>query len=331
MHERESYASLIGRLNRQSVVKHFDAYQDVDWDAPENRIDPADPRWELGADDPLGATRWYRAQDPERRAWIGLTLRMQQAKTGIAFEAILGRGLLEFAASLPNGTPEFRYALHEVAEECQHSMMFQELINRSRVDVRALGPVEERLSQRVPRLGRTFPELFFLHVLAGEAPIDHLQRGELRRRDDAHPLVRRIMRIHVTEEARHICFARRFLEETVPYLNAPRRWSLRIHAPFVLRTTADQMVRPPRRVARTLGIPAAVLREAYVESPIHRQRVLEGTAPVRATCRDLGLVVPSTLALWKGLGLWPHDEPLRIPAGADPAIEPQLRSLAVVA
>ena len=41
---------LLARLNRASVTRRFDAYRDVDWDAPEYRVDPDDPRWERPAD-----------------------------------------------------------------------------------------------------------------------------------------------------------------------------------------------------------------------------------------------------------------------------------------
>lgn len=39
-----TYESLIGRLATAAVDKHVDAYADIDWDAPERRIDPEDPR-----------------------------------------------------------------------------------------------------------------------------------------------------------------------------------------------------------------------------------------------------------------------------------------------
>src|SRR5439155_23141158 len=42
-----TYQHLLRRLSHQSVVKHFDAYADIDWDAEDYRIDPEDPRWEL--------------------------------------------------------------------------------------------------------------------------------------------------------------------------------------------------------------------------------------------------------------------------------------------
>ena len=62
-------------------------------------------------------TEWYRSQPQEIRAEIGLSRIVSNMKVGLQFENVLKRGLLEFAAKLPNGTPEFRYAYHEVIEE----------------------------------------------------------------------------------------------------------------------------------------------------------------------------------------------------------------------
>jgi hypothetical protein len=71
--ELDPYAALLARLSHQSVVKHFDAYADVDWDAPELALDAGDPRWELSSDDTLGATSWYRAlpQGGACSSWAG--------------------------------------------------------------------------------------------------------------------------------------------------------------------------------------------------------------------------------------------------------------------
>ena len=33
--ESDAYSDLIRRLSHQSVVKHFDAYADIEWDNPE--------------------------------------------------------------------------------------------------------------------------------------------------------------------------------------------------------------------------------------------------------------------------------------------------------
>src|SRR5919198_5698015 len=91
-HRPESYPELLARLSRQSVVKHFDAYADIDWDAPEFRIDPEDPRWEV-FDDGLASTAWYRAQPDGVRARIGLHMVATFMKIGVEFESVLKRGL----------------------------------------------------------------------------------------------------------------------------------------------------------------------------------------------------------------------------------------------
>src|SRR5438094_1632101 len=170
-----TYQHLLRRLSHQSVVKHFDAYADIDWDAEDYRIDPEDPRWELGSDDVLGATAWYCAQPQAARARLGLHLVAAKMKIGTQFENVLQRGLLEFAWTLPNGAPEFRYVYHEVIEEGQHSLMFQEFVNRTGFDVAGLGFLDRLGARRVIATARRFPALFFGFVLSGEDAIYHLQ------------------------------------------------------------------------------------------------------------------------------------------------------------
>src|SRR5438093_2941725 len=152
-----TYQHLLRRLSHQSVVKHFDAYADIDWDAADYRIDPEDPRWELGGDDVLGATAWYHAQPQAARARLGLHLVATKMKIGTQFENVLQRGLLEFAWTLPNGSPEFRYVYHEVIEEGQHSLMFQEFVNRTGFDVAGLGFWDRLGARRVVAAARRFP------------------------------------------------------------------------------------------------------------------------------------------------------------------------------
>jgi hypothetical protein len=47
-------------------------------------------------------------------------------RIGWEFENVLQRGLLEHAFWLDGEKPELRYLMHEIAEECQHMLMFQE-------------------------------------------------------------------------------------------------------------------------------------------------------------------------------------------------------------
>jgi hypothetical protein len=162
----DAFDALVRRLNDQSVRKHFDAYEDVPWD--EHPIDPDDPRWELGSDDPLGATEWYRSLPPVSRSALGLHLVASKMQVGYFFEGVLKRGLLEHAQQLAAGSPELRYVYHEVIEEAHHSQMFQEFCGRAGHGTVAKVPLDARIGSRfVVRLARSFPELFFVFVLGG--------------------------------------------------------------------------------------------------------------------------------------------------------------------
>ncbi|MGH2476858.1 MAG: AurF N-oxygenase family protein [Candidatus Limnocylindrales bacterium] len=302
--EDDRFTALLGRLSRQSVLKHFDAYADVDWDHPANAIDPHDPRWELDSGSGLAGTDWYRSLPAETRARIGLHGITSNMKAGLQFENVLKRGLLEYAFRLPDGSPEFRYVYHEVIEEAQHSLMFQEFVNRTGLETPGL-PWELRVGSRnVVGLARRFPALFFVFVLGGEDPIDHVQRTVLRSGKDIHPLLERIMRIHVTEEARHLSFARGYLRTNVPKLPAWRRRAMAMQAPLILATEASVMLRPPRHLVRTYGVPDAVLRQAYGPGSQNRQDAKDALRKVRNLLVELGLVTPAAKRLWQRLGIW---------------------------
>lgn len=310
----ERFAELVQRLSRQSVEKHFDAYADIAWDDPAWAIDPDDPRWELADDSPLGATEWYRSLPAGTRSRIGLHSIVSNMKAGLQFENILERGLLEYAFALPDGAPEFRYAYHEVIEESHHSLMFQEFVNRSGLQVPGLGWDLRFGSRAVIRMSRRFPAMFFVFVLGGEDPIDHVQRTVLRSGRELHPLIERIMRIHVTEEARHLSFARQYLRHHVPRLPWWKRRAVAMQAPFVLATMASVMMRPPGHLVREYGIPKAVLREAYGPGTQSRQQVRESLRKVRSLLVDLDLVTPASKRLWRAFDIWDDPAAPAVPA-----------------
>jgi hypothetical protein len=300
----DAWTDLLARISHLSVTRHFDAYADIAWDAPELALDPTDHRWELPGDDPLGGTTWYQALPQPTRARLGVDLTASSMKTGLQFESVLKQGLLQFAAALPNGSPEFRYAYHEIIEEAQHSLMFQEFINRSGFDVDGMGTFNRMVTRFVVRLGRRFPPLFFIFVLGGEDPIDYFQRQELRSGRDLHPLIERIMRIHVTEEARHLSFARHYLKREVPTLGPIRRTILAVGAPLILAGMAQEMLMPSRQVIRRYQIPKGALSEAYKDNAAASAQLHASLRKVRQLCEDLGLLSRGYRRLWKALGLW---------------------------
>ena len=200
-------------------------------------------------------TSWYLGLSQSARARLGLHLTVSRMRTGIQFENILSRGLLELAAA-----------------------------------------------GRVPAMGRKAPERFFLHVLSGEAPIDHVQRTMLASPIAPHPLLKRIMQIHITEEARHICFASRYLTETFPTLGIYRKTALRVVAPFVVGATMMQMMRLPADVVHQHGVPRDVVREVHKSSG-YREQVVRSVRPIHQLCVKLGIVTPRTAPLWNVMGL----------------------------
>jgi hypothetical protein len=299
----DTYRRLLDRLSHQSVVKHYDAYADIPWDDPDYKIDPEDPRFALSGEDPLGGTAWYRQQPPAIQARIGLHMIATFMRTGWQFESVLKRGLLEYALRLPDDAPEFRYCYHEVIEEAHHSLFFHEFVRRSGMSVRS--PRIVGLADRqVIGFARRFPELFFFFVLSGEDPIDYAQRQMLQSGRSLHPLVERISRIHITEEARHMAFARHFLRRNVPQLRGPKRLLLRLRTAVVMKVASMLMTRPSGHIVRAYGIPRPVLAEAYGRGSRGEEFVKRALFKPRELCWELGVLNTRWSRLWRALGIY---------------------------
>jgi hypothetical protein len=293
---------VLERLSDASVERHFDAYRDVDWPAS-GRLDPTDERWSLGAHEPLAATGWYRDRPGPERAAIGLERTVGMLKVGWQFENVLQRGLLRRGLWLADDDPALRYIAHEVAEESQHTLMFQEFIRRASVPADGMPPAVLVPGERmVTRIARAFPELFFVFVLAGEEPADYYQR-QLLRDEAGHPLLREIMRIHVAEESRHLSFARASLIERAGSLSRHRRQLLALRAPMVIGMLARLMLRPSRAFAERHHLPRSVLAEAY-GSPAGRAQLRDSLARTRGLMLELDLVTPAARRLWAANHIW---------------------------
>ncbi|RVX43243.1 para-aminobenzoate N-oxygenase AurF [Nonomuraea polychroma] len=305
---RSAYEAVIERLSKASVDKHWEPYRDIPWDDPEFLVDPADPRWELPEVDKLGGHPWYRSRPPEVRATIGLWRVATAMKIGLQFENLLKRGLLNYAYRLPNGSPEFRYVYHETIEEGHHGMMFQEFVNRTGLPIRGMPGPLSAVAQVAPWIPLISTELFFVFVLGGEDPIDHVQRKVLKDGRAHHPLEETIMRIHIAEEARHISFARHYLRDRVPRMPAYRRFMLGIAAPIVLGVMARIMLAPPLAMIKHFRIPSNVVSEVYLRNTAAKNEIRESVGKTRELCAELGLVNALTRRIWRAMGIWadPH-------------------------
>ncbi len=302
-HFGERYREMLETLSEGSVHVHFDPYEDIDWDAPEMAVLADDPRWILPDFDPLGATSWYRSLPRERQIEIGRWRTVCAVKTGLEFENLLIRGLMQYVMKLPNGSPEFRYCLHEMTEECNHIQMFQELVNRTGVDAPGL-PLWLRLSAAplMAVLGSQHVALM-IAILCGEEPIDHHQKLLFRRGVPLPPAVARVMEIHIAEEARHISFASEFLRVRVPQMGPLNRAIVAVLFPIIMRIGADLIVVLPGSVARELGIPRSVMREAFFASPASKRILANFFGDMRALAGEIGLINPITRPLWRLVGI----------------------------
>jgi len=284
-----------------SVRKAHDPYLDVPWDDPAYQLDPDDPRLRLAAGEPLAQTRWYANLDAHTQTRFGAEWTAQSLKYAIGFEAVLSRGLLAWAQQAPNQTPDYRYVMHEVVEEARHSMMFQEVIDRLRSNPRPMTGIGRWVDDRIAVRSRDFPELFFFGVLGGEIFIDQQNREMLRRPSaEVHPLLRRVMQIHVTEEARHVCFAEHFLKERLPQLGPKKRAVLRAVVPLVLFDPARMLLTPPAALVKRYAIPREALRQAFGPGSQFRQTLARTAEPVRRLCETHDLLWP---APWRAMGL----------------------------
>ena len=285
----EKFTAVVNRLSTLSVEQHFDAFADIDWDAASNAIDPTDPRWELPEYEPLAKTEWYRAQPAEVRARIGLYRIAQMLHTGWQFENILQIGILIYVMRLPRQSERFRYLYHELIEEGQHSLMFHEFVRRADMLTRGMSwPM--KLLARLPLMlaSKYLPMGLFVAALAGEEPADYVQRQQVRL-SHPHPLINQIIKIHVTEEARHISFARHYIRREVPRMGAVRRTVLEVSMPVLMVIGARIMLNDSRNLRREFDIPRNVIREAY-RGRASRQRYVESVSRVRQFCGQVGLM-----------------------------------------
>jgi len=294
-----AYVDTLNTLSEGSVRRNFNPYTDIDWDSPEFAVVPNDERWVLPKTDPIGKHSWYQSQPLERQIEIGMWRQANVAKVGLHFESILIRGLMEYAFWTPNGSPEYRYCLHEAVEECNHTMMFQEMVNHIGADVPGMPRLLKWVQPVIPLVAGPLPIPFWFGILAGEEPIDHTQKNVLREGKTLHPIMERVMAIHVAEEARHISFAHEYLRKRVPHLPRRKRFLLSLYVPVVMRVLCSAIIVPPRAFWKEFDIPRSVRKEIFFQSPEARLMLRDMFGDVRMLAHDTGLMNPLAKLVWR--------------------------------
>jgi hypothetical protein len=155
------------------------------------------------------------------------------------------------------------------------------------------------ISPAIPLYAGPLPGTFFFGVLAGELPIHNMQKSMLREDKSPHPIMEKVMAIHVAEEARHISFADQFLTRRVPQMVPWSRFALSLYVPIVMRVLCQAIVVPTGGFFRKFDIPRSVRKELFFNAPDSRQALREMYCDVRMLCDDVGLMNPFALLLWR--------------------------------
>lgn len=156
-----------------------------------------------------------------------MTQRMRNTAHG---EHLLNQGILAMLWTVDQYNPSYRYLLHEVAEECQHMAMFNHWV-RINADIATVDAGEavwgRTMANFTQELAAEQPEAFWVNVLLFEFVGDDFNQamradgGDVRGNDGRplHPILVQIGQTHASEEARHIMYARRWLQEGMPGLD----------------------------------------------------------------------------------------------------------------
>lgn len=281
------------RLLHGSLKKSYEPAVDIDWDAP---LDP-DKFFLPPQMVTLYGTPEWDAMTREQQRELSRQQLVNMLSAGIWFENILNQALLRGVMHANPTSRSTQYMLTELGDETRHMVMFGKTIDR----VGGI-PVRPRLYQRI--IINSLPFVFRGPVLwgaalVGEEIFDALQRQIL---DDPElqPIVRRLMRIHVTEEARHIQFARDGLRKESPAMPWYRK---------VLLSNLHGVGGPFYRMLFTLpvyydraGLDGRQMSRVARANPHFRRKCRESFAPLGAFFEEVGLMGRLSRRMWRRAG-----------------------------
>lgn len=289
--------AVAARLLRSSERLSYDPVTEIDWDAP---LDPALPACPLHRVSLYGTPLWESMTQEQRIAlsWHELASVM---RVGLWFELCLMQALLRHAYDQDPGKAHVQYALTEVGDETRHSVMFARAAE-------ALAPgATYGPSPLVHQLGRLWKTVaagpsLFASVLVAEETLDRLQR-EMLGIDGLLPLAVDVSRIHVTEEARHVSYARAAVLRGMPRLGPAQRLLHQVLTVVTAAFVVDSLIDP--RVYEAVGLD----RDEAVRQARANPYRIEGrywmAEKVLAFLTEAGMVSRTTAPLWRRLRLLP--------------------------
>jgi hypothetical protein len=292
---RDSREKVATRLLKASADKSYDPRVDVDWDQPfepdkfflcEQHVSLyGTPLWER-----MSLAQRIELSKHESASWLS---------AGIAFEMQLDAFLLRHAFVRDPTSNHVRYALTEIEDECRHSLMFTQMLEKMGTPLYCFQPTLRKVVWNAQFLGTEITA--FIGTLVVEEFLDAAQR-QIMRDESVQPIVRQMTTIHVVEEARHVSYARSELARQVQRISPARLALVRNLTAFMASGIYKMLVDP--KVYRSVGLEPKVALDAVKTSPHRAQFRRDLTARTFRNFSELGLVGGRSAKMWRS---WGHD------------------------
>ncbi|QKT05834.1 diiron oxygenase [Gordonia sp. X0973] len=296
-YDGDARTAIASRLLKGSSSRSFDPIVELDWEAPLEEGKYFLPPHVIS----LYGTDLWNAMTEEERIELSRQEMAHVLSVGIWFENLLNRALLLRLMREDPAAATSHYELTEMGDECRHMTMFGKVIERSGARPYMMRPVDRAAMYALPLVMRG--TMLWVITLVGEELFDALQR-EMRTDPQLQPIVARLMQIHVTEEARHIGFARDGVMRRKPIRGRFETLvAANLHGlggPVFRRLfTNPQMykragIADPRQAARIARA-----------NPYFHETTVKAFAPLASFLRQADLMGPLGERLWRRSGFLP--------------------------
>ncbi len=287
VNDREATAA---RLLKSSLEHSYDPHIDIAWDAA-----PVEGLWGIPQHrSSLYGTDLWNGLTEEQRRTLTIHEVCSVARIGLWFEMILMQMLLRYSYDRDPRSGHVQYALTEIADECRHSIMFGKMTEY-------YGVPDYKPTRVTHELGRVFKTVasgpaMFAGTLFVEEILDQFQR-EAMRDETVQPLSRMVNKIHVTEEARHVRYAREELLRIMPRTNAAQRALAQYLSARIAFVVARNLIHPD--VYRSVGIEPRAGRAAALANPQWQDSLRWSARKLVPFLREQRIIGGPTEILWR--------------------------------
>jgi hypothetical protein len=284
------------RLLRSSERNSFAPDRDLDWASP---FEDGRPFMPLERVSLYGTPVWEKLTERQRIELSKHELASQTA-VGIWLELGLMQLFLRALYDQDPRTAHAQFALTEVGDETRHSIMFGRLIGKLGTPRYGVpGPV--RAAARLFNVLGRGPSMWAIFLL-GEEIFDRMQRASMAD-ERVQPIVRAVNRIHVTEEARHVRYAKEELVRSTRGLGGGAMARHRLVTAVAGTAIADFVIDP--EVYRCVGVPPAAGRRMALANPHFQDTRRWMGEKIMPFLDEAGMLSGPGAALWRRIGMIP--------------------------